>query len=89
MGLSKLHIFSCRESSAKSTEYNVTYKPQLLSKPLSFFFFFYSVTFLHFRDASFGVCTYNLNLFDCLSGVNKVFLNDQYNIVLYHISTYY
>ena len=34
----------------------------------------YGLTFLLscFRDASFGICTYNLTLLDCLLGINKV-----------------
>lgn len=30
--------------------------------------------YFHFRDASFGTCSYNLTLFDVLHGVNKVSL---------------
>ncbi|XP_028661161.1 dual specificity protein phosphatase CDC14B isoform X3 [Erpetoichthys calabaricus] len=30
-------------------------------------------SFLVFRDASFGTCTYNLSILDCLHGINKAF----------------
>ena len=35
---------------------------------------FYCLNFIH-RDASFGPCSYNLTLLDCLHGLNKVWIS--------------
>ena len=34
-----------------------------------------------FRDASFGACTYNLTLLDCLHGLNKVSCEKLHSLV--------
>ncbi|XP_052274752.1 dual specificity protein phosphatase CDC14A-like isoform X4 [Dreissena polymorpha] len=44
--------------------------------------------FLPFRDASFGACTYNLTLLDCLHGLNKALANGFFNFETFDVDEY-
>lgn len=44
--------------------------------------------FLPFRDASFGTCTYNLTLLDCLHGINKAMQNGFFNLETFDVDEY-
>ncbi|CAG5120853.1 unnamed protein product [Candidula unifasciata] len=44
--------------------------------------------FLPFRDASFGPCTYNLTLLDCLNGLNKALVNGFFNFETFDVDEY-
>ncbi|XP_052775342.1 dual specificity protein phosphatase CDC14A-like isoform X2 [Mya arenaria] len=44
--------------------------------------------FLPFRDASFGACTYNLTLLDCLHGLNKGLANGFFNFDSFDVDEY-
>ncbi|KAL3867636.1 hypothetical protein ACJMK2_040513 [Sinanodonta woodiana] len=44
--------------------------------------------FLPFRDASFGACTYNLTLLDCLHGLNKALANGFINFETFDVDEY-
>jgi cell division cycle 14 len=44
--------------------------------------------FLPFRDASFGACTYNLTLLDCLHGVHKALQNGFFNFDTFDVDEY-
>ncbi|VDI43259.1 cell division cycle 14 [Mytilus galloprovincialis] len=44
--------------------------------------------FLPFRDASFGACTYNLTLLDCLHGLSKALANGFFNFDTFDVDEY-
>uniref|UniRef100_A0A2C9JH81 Uncharacterized protein n=1 Tax=Biomphalaria glabrata TaxID=6526 RepID=A0A2C9JH81_BIOGL len=44
--------------------------------------------FLPFRDASFGPCSYNLTLLDCLHGLNKALANGFFNFETFDVDEY-
>ncbi|XP_059170917.1 dual specificity protein phosphatase CDC14A-like isoform X1 [Physella acuta] len=44
--------------------------------------------FLPFRDASFGPCSYNLTLLDCLHGLNKALDNGFFNFETFDVDEY-
>jgi len=44
--------------------------------------------FLPFRDASFGPCSYNLTLLDCLHGLNKALVNGFFNFETFDVDEY-
>ncbi|XP_052686602.1 dual specificity protein phosphatase CDC14AB-like isoform X2 [Crassostrea angulata] len=44
--------------------------------------------FLPFRDASFGACTYNLTLLDCLHGLSKALANGFFNFETFDVDEY-
>ncbi|XP_035827850.1 dual specificity protein phosphatase CDC14AB [Aplysia californica] len=44
--------------------------------------------FLPFRDASFGPCSYNLTLLDCLHGLNKALVNGYFNFETFDVDEY-
>ncbi|KAL5016950.1 hypothetical protein ScPMuIL_006539 [Solemya velum] len=44
--------------------------------------------FLPFRDASFGACTYNLTLLDCLHGISKALANGFFNFETFDVDEY-
>uniref|UniRef100_T1JBF3 Uncharacterized protein n=1 Tax=Strigamia maritima TaxID=126957 RepID=T1JBF3_STRMM len=44
--------------------------------------------FLPFRDASFGPCSYNLNLLDCLNAVYKAIQNNFFNFDVFDVDEY-
>ncbi|XP_069126071.1 dual specificity protein phosphatase CDC14AB-like isoform X5 [Argopecten irradians] len=44
--------------------------------------------FLPFRDASFGACTYNLTLLDCLHGISKALANGFFNFDTFDVDEY-
>ncbi|GFO04695.1 dual specificity protein phosphatase cdc14a, partial [Plakobranchus ocellatus] len=44
--------------------------------------------FLPFRDASFGPCSYNLTLLDCLHGLNKALINGFFNFETFDVEEY-
>jgi len=44
--------------------------------------------FLPFRDASFGTCTYNLTLLDCLHGIQKALQNGFFNFETFDVDEY-
>lgn len=44
--------------------------------------------FLPFRDASFGVCTYNLTLLDCLHGIHKALQNKFFDFKTFDVDEY-
>jgi len=44
--------------------------------------------FLPFRDASFGICTYNLTLLDCLLGINKALQNGFFSFDTFDVYEY-
>lgn len=47
-----------------------------------------NVPFLPFRDASFGTCTYNLTVLDCLQGLYKAIINDFFNFDTFDVDEY-
>ncbi|XP_061182141.1 dual specificity protein phosphatase CDC14A-like isoform X6 [Saccostrea echinata] len=44
--------------------------------------------FLPFRDASFGACSYNLTLLDCLHGLSKALANGFFNFETFDVDEY-
>lgn len=44
--------------------------------------------YLPFRDASFGTCTYNLTLLDCLHGISKALANGFFNFDSFDVDEY-
>ncbi|XP_041357270.1 dual specificity protein phosphatase CDC14A-like isoform X1 [Gigantopelta aegis] len=44
--------------------------------------------YLPFRDASFGACSYNLTLLDCLHGLNKALANGFFNFEKFDVDEY-
>jgi len=44
--------------------------------------------YLPFRDASFGNCTYNLTILDCLSGIQKALDNNFFNFTAFDVEEY-
>lgn len=46
------------------------------------------IVVIYYRDASFGACTYNLTLLDCLHGLSKALANGFFNFDTFDVDEY-